>query len=86
MISNIIFWIIFGLIVGWLAKVIMPGKDPGGFFITIIIGVVGSFLGGLIGQYTGLFGPVTGFNIGSFITAIIGAIVLLALYRVVKKK
>ena len=83
--SNIIFWIIFGLIAGWLAKVLMPGKDPGGFFDTILIGVVGSFIGGYIGQATGLFGPVSGFNIGSFITAIIGAIVLLAIYRVVKK-
>ena len=84
--SNIIFWLIFGLIAGWLAKVIMPGKDPGGFFVTILIGVVGSFIGGYIGQATGLFGPVSGFNIGSFVTAIIGAIVLLALYRVVKKR
>jgi uncharacterized membrane protein YeaQ/YmgE (transglycosylase-associated protein family) len=85
MISNIIFWVIFGLIAGWLAKVIMPGKDPGGFFVTIAIGVLGAFIGGYLGHYTGLFGPVSGFNIGSFVTAIIGAIVLLTLYRVVKK-
>ena len=84
--SNIIFWIVFGLIAGWLAKVIMPGKDPGGFIVTILIGVAGAFIGGYLGQAIGLFGPVTGFNIGSFITAIIGAIVLLALYRVVKKR
>jgi len=83
--GNIIFWVLFGLIAGWLAKVIMPGKDPGGFFVTIGIGILGSFIGGYIGQATGLFGLVSGFNIGSFITAIIGAIVLLALYRVVKK-
>lgn len=81
---GILSWAIFGLIAGWLAKMIMPGKDPGGFFITILIGVVGGILGGYIGTLLGL-GTVTGFNIMSFILAIVGAIVLLALYRMVKK-
>ncbi len=81
---GILSWAIFGLIAGWLAKVIMPGKDPGGFFVTILIGVVGGIFGGYIGTLLGI-GTVTGFNLMSFVLAIAGAIVLLALYRVVKK-
>nr|NIP30013.1 GlsB/YeaQ/YmgE family stress response membrane protein [Candidatus Dadabacteria bacterium]NIQ14211.1 GlsB/YeaQ/YmgE family stress response membrane protein [Candidatus Dadabacteria bacterium] len=80
---GILSWAIFGLIAGWLAKVIMPGKDPGGFFVTILIGVVGGIFGGYIGTLLGI-GTVTGFNLMSFVLAIAGAIVLLALYRVVK--
>ncbi|MGH7884155.1 MAG: GlsB/YeaQ/YmgE family stress response membrane protein [Thermodesulfobacteriota bacterium] len=82
---GILSWMIFGLIAGWLAKIIMPGKDPGGFFVTIAIGVAGGLLGGFLGTMIG-FGSVSGFNIKSFITAIVGALILLWLYRVVKKK
>jgi uncharacterized membrane protein YeaQ/YmgE (transglycosylase-associated protein family) len=74
-----------GLIVGWVAKLIMPGKDPGGLIITILIGIAGGIIGGYIGSSLGL-GTVTGFNIGSFLLAIGGAILLLILYRVIKKK
>ena len=74
-----------GLIVGILAKFIMPGSDPGGFFITILLGIAGAFLGGFIGSFLGL-GDVTGFNIGSLLLAIGGAILLLILYRAVKGK
>jgi len=74
-----------GLIVGVLAKLIMPGKDPGGMFITIGIGIAGAFVGGFIGSKLGL-GAVTGFNIGSIVIATAGAILLLALYRAIKKK
>ena len=81
---GILSWAIFGLIAGWLAKIIMPGKDPGGLFVTILIGVVGGILGGYIGTLLGL-GTVTGFNVMSFVLAIAGAIVLLAIYRAVKK-
>ena len=81
---GILSWIIMGLIVGVLAKFIMPGKDPGGIIITILIGVAGSFLGGFIGSFLG-FGTVTGFNIGSLLLAIGGAVLLLILYRFVKK-
>ena len=77
-------WIIFGLIAGIIAKLIMPGKDPGGFIVTIIIGILGALLGGWIGTALG-FGSVDGFNIGSFVIAVLGAIVLLILYRVVKR-
>lgn len=77
-------WIIMGLIVGVLAKFIMPGKDPGGLIVTILIGIAGAFVGGYLGSMLG-FGPVTGFNLGSILLATGGAIVLLILYRVIKK-
>jgi len=82
---GILSWIVMGLIVGILAKFIMPGSDPGGFFITILLGIAGAFLGGFIGSFLGL-GDVTGFNIGSLLLAIGGAILLLILYRAVKGK
>jgi uncharacterized membrane protein YeaQ/YmgE (transglycosylase-associated protein family) len=75
-------WIIFGLIAGAIAKLIMPGRDPGGIIITIIIGIVGALIGGWVGTALG-FGTVTGFNFGSFILAVIGSIVLLLIYRMV---
>ena len=81
---GILSWIIMGLIVGVLAKWIMPGKDPGGIIVTICIGIAGAFLGGFIGSLLGI-GDVSGFNLMSFILAIGGAILLLILYRVIKK-
>lgn len=72
-----------GLIVGVIAKWIMPGKDPGGIIITIILGIAGAFVGGFIGSLIGL-GGVSGFNIGSFILAIVGALLLLFIYRKIK--
>lgn len=77
-------WIILGLIVGVLAKWIMPGKDPGGIFITIGLGIGGAFIGGLIGNFLG-FGRVTGFNLGSLAIATGGALLLLLAYRKIKK-
>jgi uncharacterized membrane protein YeaQ/YmgE (transglycosylase-associated protein family) len=77
-------WIILGLIVGVIAKFIMPGKDPGGFIITILLGIAGAFVGGFIATRIG-FGSVTGFDIRSLIIAVIGAFILLAIYRVIKK-
>ena len=77
-------WIIMGLIVGVLAKFIMPGKDPGGLIVTILIGIAGAFVGGYLGSMLG-FGPVTGFNLASILLATGGAIVLLILYRIIKK-
>jgi uncharacterized membrane protein YeaQ/YmgE (transglycosylase-associated protein family) len=84
---GILTWIIFGLIAGAIAQLIMPGNDPGGnsamgWLITLVIGIVGAFIGGLIGAAVG-FGGVTGFNVGSFIIAVLGAIVLLAIWRLV---
>jgi uncharacterized membrane protein YeaQ/YmgE (transglycosylase-associated protein family) len=77
-------WIVMGLIVGALAKFIMPGKDPGGIAVTILIGIAGAFVGGYAGSILGL-GSVTGFNLVSILLAIGGAILLLAAYRFVKK-
>ena len=73
-----------GLIVGALAKFVMPGKDPGGIIVTILLGIAGAFVGGYVGTFLGL-GTVTGFNVGSFLIAIGGAVLLLVLYRVIKR-
>ncbi|KAB7619540.1 GlsB/YeaQ/YmgE family stress response membrane protein [Alkalilimnicola sp. S0819] len=81
---GIIAWIIFGLIAGIVAKFLMPGKDPGGIFITIILGIVGALVGGFIASALGL-GDVSGFNLGSFVIAVLGAILLLFIYRMVKR-
>ncbi|HEY6198343.1 MAG TPA: GlsB/YeaQ/YmgE family stress response membrane protein [Candidatus Binatia bacterium] len=75
---GILGWIVFGLIVGIVAKFLTPGRDPGGFIVTILIGIVGALLGGFIGRAIGLYhenDPV------GFVMAVIGAIVLLLLYR-----
>ncbi len=77
-------WIVMGLVVGVLAKFIMPGKDPGGIIITILLGIAGAFVGGYIGSFLGM-GAVTGFNLGSLFLATGGAILLLFLYRKIKK-
>jgi uncharacterized membrane protein YeaQ/YmgE (transglycosylase-associated protein family) len=82
---GIISWIVMGLIAGILAKFIMPGEDPGGIFITILIGIAGAFVGGFIGSMLAL-GTVTGFNVISLLLAIGGAVLLLFLYRLIKKK
>jgi uncharacterized membrane protein YeaQ/YmgE (transglycosylase-associated protein family) len=73
-------WIVLGLVVGALAKWIMPGKDPGGILITIVIGIAGAFVGGFVGSLLGL-GGITGFNIGSLLLALAGALGLLWGYR-----
>ncbi len=77
-------WIVLGLIVGALAKFIMPGKDPGGIIVTILLGIAGAFVGGAVASFLGI-GTFTGFNLGSIVIAVIGAIILLAIYRVVTK-
>lgn len=75
---GILGWIVFGLIAGAIAKLIMPGKDPGGIIVTILLGIAGALLGGFIGQALGFYGP--GESAG-WIMAILGAILLLAIYR-----
>ena len=77
---GILSWIVLGLIVGLLAKWIMPGKDPGGIIITILLGIAGAIVGGAIASFIGM-GSVTGFNLGSIIIALLGAILLLVIYR-----
>ncbi len=81
---GIITWLVLGLVVGAIAKLIMPGKDPGGFVITIILGIAGAFVGGFVASRLG-FGSVTGFDIRSLLVAVGGAVLLLVIYRVVKK-
>lgn len=75
--------IIFGFIVGILVKWIMSGKDGGGFFMMIILGIVGVVVGGWISMFFG-FGKVDGFNFGSFVVVVIGVIVVLLIYRKIK--
>ena len=81
---GILSWIIFGLIAGALAKLIMPGDDPGGVIITIIIGIVGAVIGGFIAVLLG-YGDITGFDFRSFVIAIVGGLVLLGGYRLLKR-
>lgn len=81
---GILAWIVFGLIAGLLAKFIMPGRDPGGFIVTTIIGILGAVIGGFIAVQLG-FGDVTGFDVRSLVIAIAGALILLFSYRLLKK-
>lgn len=80
---GILYWVIFGLIAGILAKWILPGKDDGGFIMTIILGIVGAVIGGAISTVLG-FGRVDGFNLGSFFVAVVGSIVVLMIYRKIR--
>ena len=78
---GILLWIVFGLIVGAVAKLIMPGRDPGGIIITMLLGIVGALVGGWLGQALGLYRPD---EPAGFIMAVVGAIILLALYRLLR--
>jgi len=74
-------WIVFGLIVGAIAKLLMPGRDPGGIIVTMALGIAGSLIGGFVGRAVGLYGPEN--NGGGFFMAILGAILLLWIYRMI---
>jgi uncharacterized membrane protein YeaQ/YmgE (transglycosylase-associated protein family) len=76
-------WIVFGLIAGTIAKFVMPGRDGGGFILTVILGVVGAMLGGVLGNRLG-WGSVSGFNLRSFGLAVGGALVVLAGFRILR--
>lgn len=80
---GILTWIVFGLVVGVIAKLLMPGRDPGGFIVTILLGIAGALLGGFIGRAMGFYGPNQG---AGWIVSILGAIVLLILYRLVARR
>jgi uncharacterized membrane protein YeaQ/YmgE (transglycosylase-associated protein family) len=80
---GILGWILFGLIVGALAKLIMPGRDPGGILVTIALGIAGALLGGWIGRALGFYGPGDG---AGFIMALLGSILLLAIYRMFARR
>jgi uncharacterized membrane protein YeaQ/YmgE (transglycosylase-associated protein family) len=75
---SILGWILFGLIVGALAKLVMPGRDPGGIVVTTALGIVGALVGGFIGRLLGLYRPGEG---AGYIMAILGAVLILFLYR-----
>ena len=80
---SVIGWIVFGLIVGVVGKLLMPGKDPGGFLATVAIGIIGAIFGGMLGRMIGMYGqddPV------GFVMAVIGAILFLWLYRVMTRR
>ena len=83
---GILSWIVFGLIAGAIAKLIHRGDDPGGWIVTIIIGIVGAFIGGAIGHYLLGWDDATGWTFKSFLCAIGGAIIILALYRLLTKR
>jgi uncharacterized membrane protein YeaQ/YmgE (transglycosylase-associated protein family) len=77
---EILSWILFGLVVGALAKLVMPGDDPGGIIVTILLGIAGALLGGFLGRSLGLIGPG---QTAGWIAAFVGALLLLILYRLV---
>lgn len=78
---NFLMFAIFGLVIGALAKLLMPGRDPGGFIITAIIGMVGSMLGAFLGRALGLYNDGT--QSAGWIVSILGAVILLGIYRMV---
>jgi uncharacterized membrane protein YeaQ/YmgE (transglycosylase-associated protein family) len=82
---GILSWIVFGLIAGALAKWVMPGKDPGGIVVTILLGIGRAIIGGFIASLLGL-GTVSGFNLWSFLVAVGGALLLLFGYRQLKSR
>ena len=71
-------WILFGLVVGAIAKLLMPGRDPGGFIVTILLGIAGALLGGFLGRAMGWYGEG---EAAGFIMSLLGAVALLLIYR-----
>ena len=80
---GILMWILFGLVVGVIAKLLMPGRDPGGFIVTILLGIAGALVGGFVGRALGLYTENEG---AGFFMSILGAIVLLTLYRMMVRR
>ena len=83
---GILAWIILGLIAGAIAKAIMPGRDPGGFIVTALIGIVGAVIGGFLGNMIFGIGGVSGVDIRSILIAVVGALVLLWVYRMATRR
>jgi uncharacterized membrane protein YeaQ/YmgE (transglycosylase-associated protein family) len=75
---GILGWIVFGLVVGAIAKLLMPGRDPGGIIVTMVLGIVGALLGGFVGRALGMYGANES---AGFIMALVGAVVVLFIYR-----
>ncbi|GAS59153.1 GlsB/YeaQ/YmgE family stress response membrane protein [Salmonella enterica] len=82
---GIIAWIVFGLIAGVIAKLLMPGRDGGGFILTCILGIVGAVVGGWVATMFGIGGRISGFNLHSFLVAVVGAIVVLVIFRLLRR-
>jgi uncharacterized membrane protein YeaQ/YmgE (transglycosylase-associated protein family) len=80
---EILSWIVFGLLVGIIAKILMPGRDPGGFIVTTLLGIAGALIGGFVGRVMGFYreGQAAG-----WLMSILGAIVLLAIYRMMVRR
>jgi uncharacterized membrane protein YeaQ/YmgE (transglycosylase-associated protein family) len=78
-------WIILGLVAGLLAKIVMPGRDPGGIIVTALLGIGGALVGGFIGTRLG-FGNISGFDLRSVVIAVGGAVLLLFLHRLLKRR
>lgn len=79
---NWLWWIIIGLIAGALAKLLMPGRDPGGCIVTILLGIAGALLAGWVGHLLGLYQPGDG---ASFVGAVVGSIIILVIYRLIAR-
>ena len=79
----VIGWIVFGLIVGALAKLVMPGRDPGGIIVTMLLGIAGALLGGFLGRAMGYYGPG---EAAGWLMSFLGAVVLLMLYRMLVRR
>lgn len=80
---GILSWIVFGLIAGAIAKLVMPGRDPGGCIVTMLIGIAGAFVGGFLYELVTGQRQYTQFDLGSLFVAVLGALVILAIYRAV---
>ena len=80
---GILGWILFGLIVGAVAKLLMPGNDPGGIIVTMLLGIVGAVVGGWIGRALGFYGPN---DPAGFLMSLVGAVALLAAYRALGRR
>jgi len=79
----LLYWILSGLVVGVIAKLLMPGRDPGGFIVTILLGIAGALVGGFVGRAMGFYGENES---AGWIMSILGAIVLLAVYRMMVRR
>jgi uncharacterized membrane protein YeaQ/YmgE (transglycosylase-associated protein family) len=80
---EILSWIVFGLVIGIIAKVLMPGRDPGGFIVTTLLGIAGAMIGGFVGRAMGFYGES---QTAGWLMSILGAILLLALYRMIVRR
>jgi uncharacterized membrane protein YeaQ/YmgE (transglycosylase-associated protein family) len=80
---EILSWIVFGLVIGIIAKVLMPGRDPGGFIVTTLLGIAGAMIGGFVGRAMGFYGEG---QTAGWLMSILGAVLLLAMYRMMVRR